>query len=896
MPGTQAVAIIGMGGRFPGAPSVDALWTLLCDGREGLRALSRDELEVDAAFVAHPGFVAAQGVLDGIELFDADFFGYTAGEAAEADPQQRLLLECAWEALESAGYDPRGLKSIPAGLYAGAGASLYGLRRLFTLGGPCIRMFQSLMGCDKDFLATRVSYKLGLTGPSQTIGAACSTSLLSVAVACGQLLDFSVDLALAGGVSVSAPHRTGYLHEEGGILSSDGHCRPFDARADGTVPGNGVGLVVLKRLEDAIRDGDFIWAAIRGFAVNNDGDDKVGYTAPSVGGQSRVIVKAMAAADVSPDDVSYVETHGTGTSLGDPIEIEALRRAFADRTKPEPYCAIGSIKSNLGHLNAASGIAGLIKVALSLHHQELPPSLHFERPNPRIDFSKTPFFVNTALRAWTGASRIAGVSSFGFGGTNVHMILEAAPSRAPVARGNAAPHLLVLSARTEAALAESSARLSAHVSAHPEIDLAAVASTLQSGRHLFRHRRAIVCDTRDEAIARLDAGDGASPSMRSPDRPPPVVYLFPGQGSQRPGMGRELYEREPGFREIVDASADRLLPLVGRDVREVLLSADVDGGRIDETGLAQPALVVFQVAMTHVLRGMGIEPAAAIGHSVGEIAAAYAAGAFDLQGALELVAARSAMMQAMPPGGMLAVFENDRAIASLLPGSVEISGIHRPDLCVVAGAEGDVLALQATLSDRGIRATRLHTSHAFHTEMMEPIRAPLRAVAARIPARPPRIPVLSCATGAWHPLDAPIPAGAWADQMRLPVQLDRGIARLFSDFPGCFAIDIGPGQTLTDLLLSHPSRSKAASFASASGRGDDCGASAALRRAIGRAFIAGVPVHFAAVRGTRAVTRVPLPTYPFERRPYWIEEPVTAPPQRARRTASVNAFVEVLDP
>ncbi len=894
MPGPQAVAIIGMAGRFPGASSVDALWTLLREGREGVRSLSRDELETDPSFAAQPNFVPAQGVLDGIELFDADFFGYTSAEAEQADPQQRLLLECAWQALECAGYDPRGVKSIPVGMYAGSGSTLYGLRRLLQVQGPCVSALQSVVGCDRDYLATRISYKLGLTGPSHSVGSACSTSLLSVALACEQLLDFSVDMAVAGGVQITVPQRTGYLHEDGGILSSDGHCRPFDARADGTVPSNGAGLVVLKRLEDAVADGDFIWASIRGFAVNNDGDDKIGYTAPGLSGQTQVITRALAAAGLTPDDISYVETHGTATAIGDPIEIQALTQAFAARTRRDPYCAVSAIKSNLGHLNTASGVTGLIKVALALHHKEIPACLHFERPNPLIDFAKTPFFVNTALRPWNQTPRFAGLSSFGFGGTNVHMVLQEAPVRAPVG-ATTAPHLLVLSARSEVALARSSALLRAHLSAHPDIDLGAVAATLQSGRHTLRHRRAIVCQAVDDVIARLDPEDRTSPPMRSAGRPPSIVLLFPGQGSQRPAMGRALYDGEPAFRAVVDACARRLSPLIGHDVHELLLSPDVPQRRLEETALAQPTLFVFQVAMAQLLRGMGLEPAAAIGHSIGEVAAAYVAGVFDLDGALELVAARSRLMQTMPAGAMLSVFAGDAEIASLLPAGVEVAVVHRSNLCVVAGPEGAVAQLEETLTRQGIRASRLHTSHAFHTAMMEPIRASLAAATARIPARAPKIPVLSCATGDWHPLDVPVPGEAWATQVRVPVQLHRGFLRLFSDFPNCFGIETGPGQTLTELASSHPSRPKSARFASAWGSGDATDGRAALRRAVGGAFTAGARVDFAAVRGTTAIRRVPLPTYPFERRAYWMEEPFTALPAPSPSTAGVNSFIEVLD-
>jgi acyl transferase domain-containing protein len=888
-----SVAIIGMAGRFPGAPSVESFWTLLREGREGLRALAPDELEVDPAFAARPGFVAAGGVLDGIDGFDAAFFGFTRAEAEQTDPQQRIFLMCAWEALEAAGYDPRGLAHLPVGVYAGAAMSVYGLRRLLAQGGPCLATFQSLMGCDKDYLTTRVSYELGLTGPSQTLGSACSTSLVAVALACQQLLDFTVDMALAGGVSVSAPQRLGYLHEEGGIFSSDGHCRPFDARADGTVPGNGAGVVVLKRLEDARADGDFVWAVIRGSAVNNDGDDKVGYTAPSVGGQARVISSAMAAAGVRPEDIGYVEAHGTGTVLGDPIEIEALRRAFAEGQSPRGSCPIGSVKSNVGHLNAASGVAGLIKVALALHHRELPPSLHFERPNPRIDFDRTPFFVNTSLRPWTGGPRRAGVSSFGFGGTNVHMIVEEAPAPEAAVDRRPGPHLLVVSARSEAALGEASARLAAHLEAHPGIDLSAVAATLQLGRHAFRYRRGVVCATAPDAVLALGRRE---PAARSAEPPPPVVFFFPGQGAQHPGMGRGLYAREPVFREVVDTCAEGLRAALGLDLRDVVFGeGEETARRLQETALAQPALFTIEAATARLLQSFGIEPAAVVGHSVGEIAAAWVAGALDLEGALTLVAARGRMMQAMAPGAMLSVWAAEAELRPLLPEGVEIAAVNGPELSVAAGRADRIEGLAADLARRGIRASRLRTSHAFHTASMEPMQAPFAALAATIPARTPAIRVLANTTGDWHPPGCPIPAAYWADQIRAPVAFDRALARLFADLPACVAVEAGPGQTLVELAASHPSRPAAAVIAPAlrlsakAGRPHD--EPAAALHAAGRAFCAGVPVDFRAIQGRSSVRRVPLPTYPFELRSYRLDEPVDKPREGV---VDINRFVDVL--
>ena len=557
----EAVAVVGMAGRFPGAADLKAFWRNLRDGVESVTFFSREELEAEGVpreLLDDPRYVRASPLLDGVEMFDAAFFRFNPRDAELLDPQQRLFLECAWEALEDAGYDPMGCRGA-VGVYAGASMSSYLLANL--LGRRDLRQavgdYQAMLGNDKDYVATRVSYELGLRGPSLTVQTACSTSLVAVALASQALLDYQCSMALAGGVSVRVPQRAGYLAQEGGILSLDGHCRAFDAEARGTLGGNGAGVVVLKRLEDALADGDTVRAVIRGAALNNDGSLKVGFTAPSLDRQAEVIVMAQTLAGVDPGTVTYVEAHGTATPLGDPIEVAALTRAFRAGTDRTGFCALGSVKTNFGHLDAAAGVAGLIKTVLALQQRQIPPSLHFHTPNPEIDFASSPFYVNAALREWTGEGGPlrAGVSSFGIGGTNAHVVLEEAPP--PASPSPSRPwQLLILSARSPAALEAATERLAGHLQRHPELDLADVAYTCQVGRRAFAHRRAVVCRDLDEAVAALETGRGLMTHGEAPPRP--VAFLFPGGGAQHAGMGRDLYREEPVFREQIDLCASLL--------------------------------------------------------------------------------------------------------------------------------------------------------------------------------------------------------------------------------------------------------------------------------------------------------------------------------------------------
>ncbi|HEV7785992.1 MAG TPA: type I polyketide synthase, partial [Thermoanaerobaculia bacterium] len=720
----KGIAIIGLDGRFPGAPNAEELWRNLCAGVESLSRFSAAELReagIDEARLRDPRLVPARGVLAGVELFDAGFFGVSPREAATTDPQQRVFLECAWAALEDAGYDPATYAGL-VGVYAGSALSSYAWNNLSSNPELLASLGALQLGIlnGKDHLPTRVSYTLNLKGPSVAVQTACSTSLVAVHLACLALLNYECDMALAGGVSIAVPQKAGYLFEEGGILSPDGHCRAFDAAARGTVMGDGAGIVVLKRLEEALADGDRIRAIILGSAINNDGAAKVGYTAPGLDGQADVIAAAHAVAGIDAETITYVETHGTGTPLGDPVEVSALSRAFRMSTDRAGYCAIGSLKTNIGHLNTAAGIAGLIKTILALEHRAIPPSLHFEQPNPRIPFAGSPFFVNARLAGWPagGTPRRAGVSSFGIGGTNAHVVLEEAAAAAPSDAGRTW-HLLVLSARTDSALRTAAENLADHFGRHPELNLADAAYTLQVGRNRMEHRQILVCRDAAEAVHELTASEASRAVHRRDEvRERPVAFLFPGQGAQYAGMGRELYEQEPAFREQVDLCASHLTPHLGLDIRRLFDPAAAEW--LQDTAVAQPALFVVEYALARLWGEWGVKPEVMIGHSIGEYVAACLAGVMSLPDALRLVATRGRLMGALPPGCMTAVHLAEAEVRGILPSDLEIAAVNGPALVVVAGSPAAVAAFEGELAARGIEHRRLKTSHAFHSAMMEP--------------------------------------------------------------------------------------------------------------------------------------------------------------------------------
>jgi acyl transferase domain-containing protein len=894
---SQDIAIIGMSGRFPGAPNLEQFWRNLRDGVESISFFGKEELAeagIDPAVLTHPRYVNAGGVLAEADMFDATFFGFNPREAEAIDPQQRVFLECAWHALEDAGGVP-GDERI--GVFAGCAMSsymfqLYRNLEFVELAG----YFQILIGNDKDYLATRVSYKLNLRGPSVTVQTACSTSLVAVCHAAQSLIERHCDLALAGGVNIRFPQQSGYYFTPEAIYSPDGHCRAFDAAAEGTVFGNGVGVVVLKRLEDALAAGDNVRAVIKGFAVNNDGALKVGYTAPGLEGQAEVIAEAQRAAGVKAETVSYVETHGTATALGDPIEVAALNHAFRKSTKKKGFCALGSVKSNIGHLDPAAGVASLIKTVLALENDAIPPTLHFTRANPQIDFEKTPFFVNSATRAWPRGKRPrrAGVSSFGIGGTNAHLVLEEAPATKTLPSARPA-QLLVLSAKTPSALDTAAVQIADYLERNPQLDLADIAWTLQCGRKSFSERRATVCQGVKEAISLLR--DDARPITGSaPGAPPPVFFLLSGQGSQYPGMAGDLYRVERTFRKHFDRCATLLAPRLKTDLREVVFASNRGdreaAEKLKQTILTQPAIFAVEFSLAKLWLELGVRPAAMVGHSVGEYVAACLAEVLSLEDALLLLAERGRLMQQLPEGAMLAVGLAGERLQPLLGNGLSLAAVNTPDLCVVSGAPGEIAALQARLDKTRTLCRRLETSHAFHSQMVDPILDEFTAVVKSVKLRAPCIPYVSNVTGRWITAKEATAPDYWAKHLRRPVRFSDALNLLFAK-PNAVFVEVGPGQTLAGFARRHPGKATTHRILSSVPHREEAKSDfAVFLDSVGRLWVAGVPIGWAKLYAGEKRRRVSLPGYPFERQRYWAGWQRGAPPSADSRDAGGKAPVE----
>lgn len=879
---TEGIAILGLTGRFPGAPSVGQFWQNLRAGVESVSFFTDDELKaegVSPTLFRDPAYVKAGVLLEGMELFDAPFFGLTPREAELTDPQHRLFMECAWEVLEMAGYDPEIFEGL-IGLYAGMGSNGYLLNNVLPHDEiiKAAGALQISLGNEKDHLATRVSYKLNLKGPSFTVQSACSSSLVAVHLACQSLLHYQCDLALAGGTGAKVPQRSGYLHQEGSIMSPDGHCRAFDARAQGAVAGSGIGVVVLKRLEDALTDGDQIYAVIRGSAINNDGSAKVGYTAPSIDGQAEAIVTAQASAGVAASTISYVEAHGTGTPLGDRVEMAALTQAFRASSEARGFCAIGSLKTNIGHLDAAAGIAGLIKTVLALHHKQIPPSLNFEQPNPEIDFANSPFYVNSRLSEWQtrdGVPRRAGVSSFGIGGTNAHVVVEeAAPAALLVAAGRPW-HLLTLSAKTATALAASAKNLAEHLGQHPTLNLADVAYTLQVGRKAFEHRLVAVCRDAADAAKALSVLDPKRVFMGfQRDQRPRIAFMLAGQGAQHVQMGRELYEAEPSFALCIDECAELLAPELGLDLRQILHPSpeqeEAAGRQLDQTSITQPALFVIEYALAKLWLEWGVRPQSMIGHSIGEYATACLAGVFTLEEALRLVAARGRLLQSLPEGAMLAVALPEGELLALLSPELSIAAVNGPAECVASGSTAAVAELERRLKEVRVSCRRLRVSHAFHSQMVLPVLAPFRAELEKIKLREPQIPFVSNVTGKWITAPEATDADYWVRQLRHTVRFAEGFEELLQKGAQVL-LEVGPGQTLS--LLAKRQLGTAADQAALSSlpRRDARRSEVEhILGSLGQLWLAGARIDWQGFNLGRLPRRIPLPTYPFERQPYWL--------------------------
>jgi len=883
VPAPHAIAIIGMAGVFPGARDIEEYWANLRTGVESIRTLSDAELAeagVSPAQLADPDYVRTVPQQPELRRFDAEFFALPPAEAAILDPQHRLLLETAWHAIEHAGCAPEKF-SGRIGVFVGAMQSAYLQQHLLPQRDrlASVSDLQLRLACDPEFLATRIAYKFNLKGPAISVGTACSTSLVAVHLACRSLQEGECELALAGGASVESPELCGYRYQEGWITSRDGHCRPFDEAAQGTVFGSGAGVVVLKRLEQALADGDAILAVIRGSAVNNDGGVKVGFAAPSLEGQAAVIAAAQGDAGLAVDAIDYVEAHGTGTALGDPIELAALTRVFGEAGARPGTCAIGSVKANIGHLSRAAGVAGLIKTVLALAHGELPPSLNFERPNPQIDFAQSPFFVNTKLRPWKKSpSRVrrAGVSSFGVGGTNVHVIIEEAPL--PARSDTSKPwQLLTLSARTDTALASASAALLGELTRSPSTELADVAWSLQAGRADFAFRRAIVCRDRDDALAKLalaasDEHDGAR-TRRHHGSAPSLVFMFPGQGAQYVGMGRGLYQDEPSFRADVDLCAEMLAHELEFDLRQILYPSGGDDERcaalLAQTRVTQPALFVTEWALARLLMRWGIHPDAMIGHSIGEHTAACLAGVMSVESTLPLIARRGRMIQELPRGQMLVVHLPESDALAFCDDKISLAAVNAPRLCVLAGPESEIATLVQRLVAKEIDHHLLHTSHAFHSWMMEPVLADFTAELAGRKISPPEIPYLSGVTGTWiTPAQASEP-DYWSRLLRGTVRFSDGL-RTLGSLQNAVLVEVGPGRSLSTLARLHAELAPLAwvsSLRSANEVRDD---REVLLEGLGGLWLHGVRIDWNAVHEGERRQRVPLPGYPFERHGHWV--------------------------
>ena len=885
-----AIAIVGMSGRFPGADDVDAFWRNLREGRESIARLDDAVLEaagVRRSLLENPHFVKAEAVLDRMEYFDAGFFGMSPKDAAIMDPQVRHILECAWHALEHAGHVPERFGGS-VGVFAGCGVSSYFWQNVLandelrdSVGFFLLRH----TGNDKDFLSTRISYEFDLKGPSVGIQTACSTSLVAIHYACQSLLSWECDMALAGGVTINQPHGRGYVYQEGEILSPDGHCRSFDHEARGTVFGSGVGVVVLRRLEEALEDGDTIHAVIRGSAVNNDGSGKVSYLAPSVDGQAKAIAEAVSVAGVEADSIGFVEGHGTATPIGDPIEVAALTQAFRTQTEKTGFCALGSVKSNIGHLDTAAGVASLIKVVQALKHGEIPPTVHFAAPNPQLELPSTPFFINSETIPWpsVGERRRAGVSSLGVGGTNAHVVLEEAPAQRPAGEGRLW-HLLPVSGRSRGVVEAASRNLVEHLEEHPDEALADVSYTLRQGRKAFDYRRAVVCRSAEEAIDVLATGQGERlvdgvAKVRARE----VVFLFAGGGAQYPDMGRALYEQEPVYREAVD----RLLTHFDReadfDLRALLYpdaeSVDESGKSLQRPSRALPALFITQYAHARLWMSWGIEPSSMIGHSMGEYTAACLAGVFSPEEALSLVGLRGRLFETVPPGAMTSVNVGVEVVEPHLGPELSIAAVNAPELTLVAGPVGAIEALESRLAGLEIDTRRVRIDVAAHSAMLEPILEEFGKYVGGLRLSEPERPFVSNLTGAPVQPGEVTTAEYWVRHLRETVRFGSGLSSLLAP-DGPVLLEVGPGRTLATLAKLHPERTPEQPIAHSLPHPDEIGDAQAFHlTALGQIWAHGVDIDWSLFDAGFANRRTPLPGYPFEREPYFIEAPA---PREAR--------------
>ena len=885
----DGVAIIGMAGKFPGAENLDQLWDNLCAGIESITRFKKEELGpgIDEDLLNDPDYIPARGIIKDADKFDAAFFGISPAEAKVMDPQHRVFLELSYQALENAGYDPDAFAGL-IGMYAGAGDNYYHINNVIHAKSITNMVGRTVVGYGnfKDYIATRASYHLNLTGPGISMNTGCSTTLLTVDAAFQGLINYDCDMALAGGIDIYVPQKSGFLYQLNGTFSKDGHCRPFDAEATGTMFCDGAGIVVLKRLKDAIKDKDRIYAVIRGSAKNNDGGNKASFLSPSSEGQSKVIAMAQAMANVNPDDVGYIEAHGTGTPIGDPIEFEGLMKAFGLYTNRKQFCYLGSVKGNIGHPTNAAGVAGIIKAAMALHREQIPGTMHFRTINPKIDIENSPFIITSKLTEWKRGRkpRLAGVSSFGFGGTNVHIVLEEAPLINPPAETKRPYQVLLLSAKTKKSLDQLTSDYVGFMK-EGSPDIADSAYTLMTGRKNHGHRRFVLGKDSASVAENLNTlspniSNYAYCDVKNRD----VCFMFPGQGAQYVGMGKNLYETEPLFRRTVDECAGIINAWLKRDILEILRinKSGNENGEHDEfdslmnTYYTQPAIFIIEYALAKLLMSWGVIPSAMVGHSIGEFVCATLSGIFKLEDALRLIALRGKLISDLPHGSMLSVRKNLADIRPLLPDTIQPAADNSPNLCVVAGPDNEILAFQKTLEAAGIASKKLHTSHAFHSAMMDPAVDAFIDEVKKVELRSPSIPFLSTLTNQWVNGDSPTEPEYWGRHMRQSVLFSGSVQKLLDEKRYLF-LEVGPRATLTTLTRQHPGSSESPAVTLLSDTWEEYEEHRALHYALGYLWMNGVTVDWNAYFTGETRYKTPLPLYPFERTRYWIDPPLVRP-------------------
>jgi len=883
------IAVIAMAGRFPGTDTIDGLWDILKEGKETISFFSAAELDsqIGEDVKNNPDYVKARGIINGADAFDAAFFGINPRLAELMDPQQRIFMEIAWEALESGGYFPSKYKGS-IGVFAGTGNNTYYLNNVQGNKEKIDRVgsFQVMTANEKDYIASRTAYELNLKGPAVSIHSACSTSLLAIAEATEAIRKGQCDIALAGGVAITVPIKSGHIYQEGAMYSRDGHCRTFDADAEGTVFSDGAGVVLLKRLEEAIQDGDTIFSVIKGVGMNNDGGSKGSFTAPSAEGQAGAIQMAIEDAGFESSTISYIEAHGTATPLGDPIEIEGLNLAFGPQEKKQ-YCAIGSIKSNIGHLTAAAGVAGFIKTALALYHKKIPASINYAKPNPHIDFENSPFYVNTALKTWTSKShRRAGISSFGVGGTNVHVVLEEfkkipASQTDNKTKPDRSLQLINWSAKTIISREAYARKLSALITENKSVNGADLSYSLQTSREHFNARRFVIAGNNEELLQQLDEVASPANSKLLTEKISDVVFLFPGQGSQSVNMGKELYAQEAVFKQAVDECAAILKPMMKEDIRDIIYPSEINAEtkqRIHNTYYTQPALFIIEYALARLWMSWGIQPAAFIGHSIGEFVAAHLSGVFSLADGLHLIFSRGRLMSSLPTGSMLSVRSGHEKIEPLLTKDISLAAMNSPGLCVVSGPEKKVGEFSILLTEKGIANKLLQTSHAFHSAMMDPILSTFEEVAASVSLSLPRIPIVSTLTGKWIS-DAEITRpDYWSKQIRSPVRFAEAVQTL-SDEGFQLVLETGPGRVLSTLTRQQGIKNPLVAIPSLDPEEGKSETHSVLK-ALGQLWMNGMEPDWEAFHTGRKRNRVPLPGYAYDRTRYWVE-PVLLLPKHA---------------